>query len=160
MSPDRPPRILLVCTGNTCRSPMAAGLMRRAAERRAIDLEVASAGTAAAPDAPAAPEAVAVLLDKGVDLSSHRSRRLEAQDVEAADLVLTMTAAQRDRVLELAPGARDRVHTLSEYATGDASDIPDPLGAGLERYRETAQTLERLVDAALDRYLQERGRPS
>lgn len=160
MSEDRRPRILLVCTGNTCRSPMAAGLMRRAAERRGLAIEIASAGTAAVDGVPATPEAVAVLLDKGIDLSSHRSRRLEAADVDGADLILTMTAAHRERVLELAPGAGDRVHTLSGYAAGEAADIPDPLGAGLDRYRETADALERLVEAALDRYLQERGRPS
>lgn len=144
-------KVLFVCTGNTCRSPMAAALMRALAAQRGVDVEVASAGTAAIPGLPATAHAVAALAEQGVDLGDHRSQPLTAELVAAADLVLTMTARHKERVLDLAPDAAGKVFTLAEYAGGDPGDVPDPFGGDLEEYRKTAAALAPMVRAALER---------
>src|SRR3989442_8878821 len=95
-------QILLVCTGNICRSPLAAALLTRAlAERGFEGIDVSSAGTGAWDGAPASEGAYLVGLERGLDLSGHRARLLTRELVEAADLILTMARHHRARVDEL-----------------------------------------------------------
>lgn len=149
------PKVLFVCTGNTCRSPMAAALMRHAAAERGIAVDVASAGTFAAPGEPATPEASRALQERGVDPGEHRAALLTREMVAGADVVLTMTARHKEFVLGLAPEAAARVFTLAEYAGEGGTEVPDPFGQDLETYKQTADTLARLVQGALDRLLKE-----
>jgi len=116
-------RILLVCTGNTCRSSMAQVLMRRLVQERGMSgVEVSSAGLAAFEGAPATPLAVQVMKDEGLDLAGHRAHRLAATDVARADLILTMTADQKRALLGQYPQAHGRVFVLLEYAEGKDLD--------------------------------------
>ncbi len=150
-------KILFVCTGNTCRSPMAAAIAREIIRKKyGGAVEVASAGVFALPGSPATPEAVEALAGFGIDLREHRAALLDPEKVENADLVLTLTAAHRRYVLKLVPGAESRVHTLADYA-GIGGDLEDPLGRPLAAYRECASRLHKLVAAALARFGRETG---
>ena len=131
---------LFVCTGNTCRSPMAASLLPD-------DLgQAESAGLAAWPGEPAAPEAIsAVARLGGRDLASHRSRRLDQLDLSQFDWILTMTFRQREQILVRWPELSDRVRTVGEMAGETSLEIDDPFGGPQPVYDRTATQLQRLI---------------
>lgn len=108
--------ILVVCTGNVCRSPIAEGMLRRRLRARFGDHAplVASAGTAGWEGSPAMPESVAAAAERGVDISRHVARRLGAEHVRAADLVIAMAAEHRDRIVAAVPEVAERTFTLKE----------------------------------------------
>src|SRR6059036_4031752 len=147
-------RILLVCTGNICRSPLAAALLERALVERGIQgIAVGSAGTGAWDGAPVSEGAYLVGLERGLDLSSHRARLLTRELVDAADLILTMARHHRARVDEL--GGESQVFVLGEYAGREGDDVSDPFGGDLGVYRDTCQELESLTAAVADRLVAE-----
>jgi L-threonylcarbamoyladenylate synthase len=148
--------ILIVCSGNTCRSPLGAVILRRALAGRGLGAvySVLSAGTAAAAGHPATSEACLVASERGLDLSRHRSSPLSAVLLAQAGLILTMTSHHRQTVLELCPTAAGRVFTLKDYAGGEPDeDIPDPICRGLEAYRRVADDLERTMTAVVERLI-------
>jgi protein-tyrosine phosphatase len=108
--------ILVVCSGNICRSPIAEGLLRRALQGRLADdaPAVGSAGTIAMQGAPAMPESVEAARERGVDIRSHAARRLTPALIDDADLIVGMAAEHREAVGHLAPGASARTFTLKE----------------------------------------------
>ena len=151
-------RVVLVCTGNTCRSPLAEALLRRALAARGVtEVEVSSAGTGAWEGAPASEGAYLVALEHGLDLSGHRARLLTGDVTAAADLILTMARHHRARVLEL--GATGQVHLLGDFAgrAGAGAEVADPFGADLEVYRQTRDELAELAEAVAARLGEERG---
>jgi protein-tyrosine phosphatase len=110
-------RVLHVCTGNICRSPMAEGLMRLGAQERGlVGLEVSSAGTWGHEGSPMEPHALTTLEEYGVDGSGFRARELVAEHVVAADLVLGATREHRAAAVVLQPRAAARTFTLRELA--------------------------------------------
>lgn len=122
--------ILFVCTGNTCRSSMAAALARKYLQERGAlgKWQVTSAGLAAAEGAPPTPEAVDAVAELGADLTGHRARRLTPEMVEQADLILTMTREHNQAVLRQVPQAEGKVYTLKEFARGlDARELEKQL---------------------------------
>jgi protein-tyrosine-phosphatase len=145
-------RVVLVCTGNICRSPLAEALLRAALKERGVEgVDVSSAGTGAWDGAPASEGAYLVGLERGLDLSGHRARLLTREVVEQADLILTMARHHRARVQEL--GGEGRVHVLGEYAgrSPDEGEVSDPFGGDLDVYRQTCAELELIVTAVADR---------
>jgi protein-tyrosine-phosphatase len=145
-------RVLLVCSGNTCRSPLAEAMLRQALAAAGIDgITVESAGIGAWEGAPASEGAYLVALEQGIDLSGHRARLLTREMVEQADLVLTMGRTQLGKVRELGGGAR--AHLLGEYAgrAGETAEISDPYGAELEQYRDTYRQLAALMPTVVSR---------
>jgi len=148
--------ILLVCTGNICRSPLAAALLDRALHGRGAEgIDVASAGTGAWDGAPVSEGAYLIGLEHGLDLSGHRAQLLTRELVEDADLILTMARHHRARVDEL--GGEGHVFVLGEYAgrEGDEAEVSDPFGGDLDVYRDTCAELEALIDAAVERIVKE-----
>jgi tRNA threonylcarbamoyl adenosine modification protein (Sua5/YciO/YrdC/YwlC family) len=135
--------ILFVCTGNTCRSPMAAALCRDLLAQRLrckIDeLEergviVESAGTNAETGEKASDEAVQVMAEMGLDLGDHQSQPLVESLVLKADAIYAMTRAQRELIVRCWPAAAERTQLLAV----DGSDLPDPIGGSPDRYRQCA----------------------
>ncbi|MDY0323553.1 MAG: low molecular weight protein arginine phosphatase [Candidatus Carbobacillus sp.] len=144
-------RILFVCTGNTCRSPMAEALARRYWGEDQV--EVLSAGLFAIEGESASPEAQLVLEEEGIDLSQHRARPLTSELLEEADLILTMTRAHRQMLLSLYPEHEHKIWTLKawvgslkgETVNEEDEDIPDPFGYDVAVYAQTRDLLKSLV---------------
>ncbi len=144
-------RILYVCTGNTCRSPMAEVLTRaRAVQRGLSGVRVRSAGTMAYEGSPASAGARTAVGDRGLELDRHAARLLGEDELEWADLVLAMSPSHLAAVEALSRG-RCYAEVITGFA-GDASGgVADPFGGSDDLYRDTCAQLERLIEAVLDR---------
>jgi protein-tyrosine phosphatase len=171
-------KVLMVCTGNICRSPMAAVMLRAALERRRCrGVEVASAGTHARFDSPASPGAAAVLRQRGLVAGTHRSRPLAEEEIGSAHLIVAMAEMHRDAIVRLAPRAAPRVRLLREIEAlsaagrvegattkerlralmaapvpgpGEFPDIEDPLVGEGPTYERCAADIEGGIEAIAD----------
>lgn len=134
-------RILFVCSGNTCRSPIAAGLARQCL---GPGFEIRSAGIYARDRDTVNKKAVQVLSEKGIDISGHQVVRLTGEMLIWADLVFTMTRSQAIELIRCYPDLSPKIMCLGDWL-GSGEDVPDPWGGSLEIYRECALTLESIL---------------
>ncbi|HEY64608.1 MAG TPA: low molecular weight protein arginine phosphatase [Caldilineae bacterium] len=150
--------ILFVCTGNLCRSPMAAGLMRQRLAETGLDgqVQVRSAGIYPLLGQPASEKAVRVMAERGIDISQHQAQGLNLKDIQQADIILVMEEAHRRSIFYLAPEQLHKVFLLSEVA-GQHHDVKDPYGQEIEAYRRCADELASLLDAGFDYILEQIG---
>jgi protein arginine phosphatase len=140
-------RVMFICTGNTCRSPMAEVMFRRMtseiigcseSELRDCGIDVFSAGIAAADHEPATAEAVDVMKLRGLDLTRHLSQPVQGHMLEQSDVVLAMTERHRDVLVSARPDLAGRIQLLSR----NGHDITDPFGMGDAAYRTCAAELD------------------
>lgn len=144
-------KVLIVCTGNTCRSPMAEGILRDLALKNDMDLEVKSAGTYAYDGDSASDNAITAMRDINIDISNHKSRLIHKELIDEADLILTMSSSHKKAIVSKFPEARDKTYLLNDYAFGEIKDIEDPFGGSLSYYEkardEIYRALEKIVNS-------------
>jgi protein-tyrosine-phosphatase len=137
------PAILFVCTANICRSPMAAGLFKQILEDKSASDEwsVESAGTWGLDGEPAAAGSLAVMRNKGVDISDHRARSVNQEIIQSFDLILTMESGQKESLHMEFSKFSDRIYLLSEMVN-QKHDIDDPYGGVFSEYEQAADEIE------------------
>ena len=148
------PQILFVCTGNTCRSPIAEYLAKRIINEKDLKFRVASAGFTA-DGMQISENSERVLALNGIDASEHKSTLLNEENLRKSWLVLTMTANHKNKILQLYPASTSKVYTLSEYAGLD-NDIADPIGKDIEYYKNTFEEINEKVKIIFEKIKEER----
>lgn len=148
------PRILMVCLGNICRSPMAEGVLKHKAVERGIPIEVDSAGTSnwhegEQPDG----RAMATMREHGIDIGYQRSRPFQVKDFEHFDHILVMDTSNRENVLKLArtPEDAEKVHLILDFGNAvKGKSVPDPY------YNDAFDRVYELLDYACDAFIEEK----
>ena len=146
--PDRPYRLLFVCTANICRSPMAEALALMYAEQRSFAIEAKSAGTHALSGEPAAPNSQRAIRDVGGNITAHLSQPVTAELVDWADRILVMEMRHAQHVREAHPAGDAKIQMLGPF--GGSMEIADPYGSWIFRYRSSRDEIRKCVEAFLD----------
>ncbi len=134
--------VLFVCTGNTCRSPLAEHLFVKLSREAGLSMTAASAGTQAAYGMPLSRGAAAVFAERGLGAASHRARRVDKALLDAAEAVYVMERAHRDELAKRFPDAKAKLFVLREAAGLAPADVEDPVGADAAEYRACAASIE------------------
>ncbi|MGE5543761.1 MAG: low molecular weight protein arginine phosphatase [Bacillota bacterium] len=152
-------RLVFICSGNTCRSPMAKGLFIKHLEERNPELkdkiEVVTAGTQPNTEDMASPGALAAMGEVGVDISEHRPQPVTQEILSEADWILTMTRGHRDYLIRTF-GDNDKLYTINEFL-GQDKDVLDPYGGDLDTYRSCRDELQQLIEMLAEKLKSEIG---
>ena len=146
--------IIFICTGNTCRSPMAEGIFNKLARDNGLETLGTSAGLWAADGMKVSDHAVEAVKRYDVDISEHRSRPLMLDDVLEAHVILTMTEGHKMQLINALEGkvdSIDNIYTLKEYVGGlEEKDIIDPFGMDLDTYIRTSEDIRDSIIKIID----------
>lgn len=131
--------IVFVCTGNTCRSPMAEVMADAVLKNNGIEANVISRGIFAHNGEPASEYAKLAVKNYGLSLEEHMAKQISGEDVENAELILTMTQGHKKMLESICP--KDKLFTVKEYCTGIQGDILDPFGGSVDTYMDCAEEI-------------------
>lgn len=160
--------VLFVCTGNTCRSAMAEGMLKKMLEERTkgnSKIEVISAGISALPGISPTFEAISVMFEQGIDISQHYAQELQEELIKKADLILVMTNEHKEYIHKEFPFAQNKTFLLKKFTINNKSEsnqnndrnyeIIDPIGRKIEFYRIIARELKNNLEKILDKIFEE-----
>lgn len=133
---------MFVCTGNTCRSPMASGIAKNIFKDTEVD--IISRGVCVYTNSAASENAICAMNSMNIDLSKHISKQVTITDISESNLIFTMTNNHKNILLELSPESASKIFTLTEYI-GTNKDILDPFGLSLDYYILCALELEKYI---------------
>ncbi|CAK7049092.1 protein tyrosine phosphatase [Tissierella sp. P1] len=142
--------VLFVCTGNTCRSPMAEGILKSIAKEKKLSLEVKSAGISVFDGDNASRNSIEAMKKIGIDISKHKARQLHRDLVDEADLILTMSRPHKEIIISNFPSAKDKIFALLEYVYKIDKDIADPYGGNLLLYEHTREEIYKAIKKIID----------
>ena len=150
--------VMFVCSGNSCRSPMAAGLLQKKLYPEFNDrIRIISSGTLGIDDNPATLNAITVTKEKGVDISRHRSRGVRAKDLAKSDIIFVMAEHHKEFLDMHFPRYKENVFLLKTFSTGTEkpqnTSIEDPIGGDLKFYRKTINEIDKELDRILPQLL-------
>lgn len=162
-------RILFVCTGNSCRSVMAKGLLKKIISERedlaSDDIRVISAGTGTFSGRGTTGETIKIMSREGIDVSRHITQSLTDRMIREADLILVMESSHKDVILSRLPGAEDKVHLITEFCRPPGEkelvnpDVADPIGKPIEVYEESFTIIKEAIERMVNK-LWPKGPPS
>ena len=144
--------ILLVCTGNSCRSIMAEGYLRRRLKELGKEILVESTGTGTVSGFRPSPEAVESMREIGIDVSGYKSSALTKEAIDKADVILVMAPIHKETIVRMNPIAEDKIFYLREFAKEDSLNkiIPDPIGKPIEFYRKILDMIKQSLEGFLE----------
>jgi len=149
---DKEENILLVCTGNTCRSPMAEGFLKRAwDEKYRRKIRIHSAGINTVSGLRPSKFAIKVMKEQDIDISNHLSVPLTREMIEEADLILVMEERHREKICEISSPSREKIFLLKEFGLGKKEEIFDPIGGSLKSYQECAMEIKEAIKGVVKR---------
>ncbi len=138
--------VLFVCTGNTCRSPMAEAIFNHISAKNGKEHKAISRGTNVFFPQPINQKSVFALKEIGIDAQKHLSSQITQDDIKSSDLVLTMSSSHKMALKSAFPKYKDKIYTLSEKAYGREEDIEDPFGQNQEIYNLCLKSIYTAVD--------------
>ena len=147
------PSILFVCMANICRSPMAMGMFMAMVQHEPVPWQVGSAGTWAIEGAPAHPNTIQVLAERGISLEGHRAQSVDNKLLQSFNLILTMEEGQKEALQVEFPDMGEKIFMVTEMV-GLSYNIQDPVGGELSDFRITANDFERIFTDGYDRIVQ------
>lgn len=148
-------KILFVCTGNTCRSPMAEGILSKMSADNGLDIQVKSAGIFALAGGKASEYSIEVMSENGMDISKHTSSLLTEDVIRGSDLILTMTISHKMDIINMFPFAESKTYTLNEYAFNKEKNIADPYGGRKKDYQNTYNEIYVAIENIVKRLKEE-----